>query len=218
MTRINPVGREPEPEVAELLASMMPAGVPPIRLFRTLARNRPMTEAMHSLGGYELSRRLSISLRQREIVILRTCARCGAEYEWGVHVAFFAAKARLSPSQVQSLSDEAPTHAVWTWRERSLIRLVDELVVTNDLSDATWTELADEFTEAQLLDLVLLCGWYRAISALCRALRVDLEDDAPRFADFAPHRDRVLPRRSDVARHNHRLSESESSRRRQAGT
>ncbi len=198
MTRINPVGGEPEPEVAELLASMMPAGVPPIRLFRTLVRNRPMTEAMHCLGGYELSRRLSISLREREIVILRTCARCGAEYEWGIHVAFFATKSGLSTAQIQSLTNGASTDAGWTWRERRLVRFVDELAMTNDLSDPTWKDLADEFSEAQLLDLVLLCGWYRAISALCRTLRVDLEDDAPRFADFEPHRDRVLSRRNSA--------------------
>ena len=199
MTRVNPVGGEPEPEVAELLASMMPSGVPPIRLFRTLVRNRPLTEAMHCLGGYELSRRLSISLREREIVILRTCARCGAEYEWGVHVAFFATKARLGTAQIQSLTNGTSTDAGWTWRERCLIRLVDELGVINDLSDATWRDLADEFSEAQLLDLVLLCGWYRAISALCRTFRVDLEDDAPRLVDFEPHRDRLLPRRDSAS-------------------
>jgi hypothetical protein len=158
-----------------------------------------MTEAMHSLGGYELGRRLSISLREREIVILRTCGRCRAEYEWGVHVAFFATKAGLGPAQIESLTNRPSTDAGWTRRERSLIRLVDEPAVTNDLSDATWKELADEFTEAQLLDLVLLCGWYRAISALCRALRVALEDDAARFADFERHRDQVLPRHDNAS-------------------
>ena len=40
----------------------MPPGVPPIRLFRTFARNLPMTAAMNGWGGYELSRRLSLSM------------------------------------------------------------------------------------------------------------------------------------------------------------
>lgn len=41
-------------------------------------------------GSYELSRKLSVSMRDREILIDRTCARCRCEYEWGVHIAFFA--------------------------------------------------------------------------------------------------------------------------------
>src|SRR5262249_50107613 len=194
MTRINPVGEQPEPEVADLLAAMMPAGVPPIRLFRTLVRNRPMTEAMHALGGYEVSRRLSISLREREIVILRTCARAGAEYEWGVHVAFFATKAGLSTAQIEALTHGPPTWPDWTRREQRLVQLVDELAMTNDVTDATWKELTGEFTDAQLLDLVLLCGWHRAISGLWRAIRGDLEGDAPRFIDF------LAEKRVDVVR------------------
>ena len=74
----------------------MPPGVPPIALFRTFARNLPMTEAMPGWGSYELGRDLSLSMRDREIVIDRTCARCGCEYEWGVHVAFFAERAGLT--------------------------------------------------------------------------------------------------------------------------
>jgi len=46
MARIEPL--EPPYDVAtgELLTAMMPPGQPPIRLFRTFARNLPMTEAM----------------------------------------------------------------------------------------------------------------------------------------------------------------------------
>ena len=40
-----------------------------------------------------------LTLRQREIVIDRVTARCGSEYEWGVHVAFFAKRAGLDAAQ-----------------------------------------------------------------------------------------------------------------------
>ncbi|GAA3246389.1 carboxymuconolactone decarboxylase family protein [Dactylosporangium siamense] len=49
-----------------------------------------MTVAMSQWGGYEPGRFLSLTLREREIVILRTCARRGCEYEWGAHVLVFA--------------------------------------------------------------------------------------------------------------------------------
>jgi hypothetical protein len=83
MPRINPVHPPYEGDVGGRLSAMMPTGAPPILLFRTFVKNLPMAEAMGSWGRYELSRRLSLSMRDREIAIDRTCARCGCEYEWG---------------------------------------------------------------------------------------------------------------------------------------
>ena len=171
-----------EADVAAELEQMMPPGAPPIALFRTFARNLPMTRAMRPWGGYELSRSLSLSLREREIVIDRTCALCGCEYEWGVHVAFFAVKAALTSAQVTSLTFGDADDPCWTLaRERLLIDAVDSLHETNDLSDDLASRLAAAFTEAERLDLFLLAGWYHAISYAARAARVPLEDGAPRF-------------------------------------
>jgi Carboxymuconolactone decarboxylase family len=100
---------------------MMPPGVPPIALFRTFARNLTMTEAMRPWGGYELSHKLSLSLRDREIVIDRTCARCGCEYEWGVHVAYFAERAQLAPAQVASLTAGSADDECWTQERDRLL-------------------------------------------------------------------------------------------------
>jgi alkylhydroperoxidase family enzyme len=182
MTRVASVEPPYEPEVEEQLRSMMPEGVPPIALFRTFARNLPLAQAMNPWGRYELSRSLSVGLRGREIVIDRTCARCGCEYEWGVHVAFFAQRAGFDGEQVKSLTHGRPDDPCWASAgDRLLIELVDELYETSDVSDALWEWLRTEFDEVQLLDMLLLCGWYHAISFTARAARVPLEDGAPIF-------------------------------------
>jgi hypothetical protein len=88
--------RRPHPtarDTARQLEAIMPQGVPPILLFRTFAYNLAMSKAKG--GGYELSKNLSLSMRDREIVIDRVCARCNCEYEWGVHIAFFAERVDL---------------------------------------------------------------------------------------------------------------------------
>jgi hypothetical protein len=176
-----------EPAVASQLAAMMPAGVPPIGLFRTFARNLAMTEAMHGWGRHELGRSLTVPMRAREIVIDRTCARCGCEYEWGVHVAFFATRVGLDRVQVASLTHGGPADACWVDPvDALLVELVDQLHDTSDIDDELWERLAACFDEAQLLDLLALCGWYHAISFLARGARVAAEPDAPRFADFLP--------------------------------
>ena len=97
-TRIAPLDPPYEPEVQAQLDDMMPPGIPPILLFRTFVKNLPMARAMRGWGGYELGRELSLSLRDREIVIDRTCSRCHCEYELGVHVAFFGERAELRVS------------------------------------------------------------------------------------------------------------------------
>jgi alkylhydroperoxidase family enzyme len=183
MARIEPLESPFDPEVARLLAAMMPEGVPPIALFRTFARNAAMTEAMHSWGAYELSRQLSLSLRDRELIIDRTCARCGCEYEWGVHVAYFAERAGLDAAQLTSLVHGGAGDPCWSsGRDRLLVRAVDALHDHADIDGALWSELATELDERQLLDLTVLCGWYHAIAFTATAARVPLEPWAPTFA------------------------------------
>ena len=137
--RIEPLQEPYEKEIGELLASMMPPGVPPIALFRTFAHNVEMGRAMHGWGSYELSKRLSLDMRTREIVIDRTCARCGCEYEWGVHVAFFADRVGLNHEQVRSLTHGRPDDPCWGEEsERLVIRLVDALHETSTVDDELW--------------------------------------------------------------------------------
>lgn len=172
-----------EPAAGAQLQKMMPPNVPPIALFRTVAKNLPMAEAMTSWGGYELSRALSLSLRDREIVIDRTCVRCGCEYEWGVHVAFFAEKARLDRDQISSLTHGSAEDPCWTTeRDRLLIRAVDALCDHRDIDNTLWEVLRGEFDDREILDLTMLCGWYHAISFTARAARVPLEAGSPTFA------------------------------------
>ena len=190
MTRIVPFEPPYDQEAGEQLKQMSPAGAKPIALFRTLVKNLPMAQAMHSWGSYELSRRLTLTLREREIIIDRTCARAGCEYEWGVHVAVFAGRAGLTHEQVASLAHGYATDECWADdRDRLLIATVDVLHDTADVPDELWEALSRHFDERQLLDILLLTGWYHAISYVARAARVPLEPGAPTFASVRSVRD-----------------------------
>lgn len=174
-------------EAGALLARMMPGDVPPIGLFRMFARNLPMAGAMHGWGRYELGRQLTLTMREREIAIDRTCALCGCEYEWGVHMMMFAERVGFTCEQAASLVHGGPADKCWTSeREQLLILAVDALHERSDIDDALWARLVSVFDELQLLDLLLLCGWYHAVSFAARATRVPHEPGAPRFADFLP--------------------------------
>ena len=186
MTRIPPLHPPYEPADEQQLASMMPPGVPPIGLFRTFIRNRTMTAAMGTWGRYELGPELSLTMREREIVIDRTCARCRCEYEWGVHIAFFAERVGFDAAQVTSLTHGSSRDACWTEpRERILIEIVDSLHDTSTIDDSLWDRFHEHLTEAEALDVFMLTGWYHAISFTANAAAVEPETGAPRFADVA---------------------------------
>jgi alkylhydroperoxidase family enzyme len=185
VSRIEPLRPPYPPGVAEQLAAMMPPGHPPLLLFRTFVVNPAMAEAMRSWGSYELGRSLSLSMREREIVIQRTCARCRCEYEWGVHVAAFAERVGLTRAQIRSLAVGDAADPGWDDADRVLIEAVDALHDQAAIDDDLWLRMEPIFSEQQRLDLLLLCGWYHAISFAANGARVELEPGAPRFTDVA---------------------------------
>lgn len=160
------------PDVQALLDRTMPAGVPPLRLFTTLARDERLMKKFFA-GG--LLDRGHLSLRQREIVIHRTTALCRSAYEWGVHAAWFAPRVGLLPRHLQDLAHAGPLQADWTDDERALITLCDELHAGCTLGDAAWAALTRAFSEEAILELLLLAGFYRTVSYLTNALQLPPE-------------------------------------------
>ena len=99
--------------------------------------------------------------------------------------AFFADRAGLSRAQVTSLTHGDSSDPCWTEeRDRLLIQSVDALHHTARIPDALWQQIAPVFSDAQALDILLLCGWYHAISFAANGADVALEDGAPRFDDL----------------------------------
>ncbi len=156
----------------------MPLGVPPLILFTTLARN-PRVFQRFMAGG--LLDKGSITLREREIVVNRTTARCRSEYEWGVHIAFFAEASALTAAQIHATVHDDATDPAWTTREALLICLVDALHDTADIDDLLWAKLRAEYRDDQLIELVVLTGFYHMVSFITNGLRLPLESGAARF-------------------------------------
>ncbi|MGH8453975.1 MAG: carboxymuconolactone decarboxylase family protein [Nevskiales bacterium] len=165
-------------EVTEHFAKLMPPGMEPLKLFRTVAHNPRVLGRMRRGGLLDKG---SITPREREIMILRTCARCGAEYEWGVHVAFFGRQAGFSEAQMHATVLGAADDPAWSADEQLLIRLADELHDSAQVSDALWSQLATRWQAGQLIELMMLAGLYHAVSYVINGTGVELEANAPRF-------------------------------------
>jgi alkylhydroperoxidase family enzyme len=176
--RVEPVAPPFPAELQAVFDKIMPPGVPPLTLFTTLARV-PRIDERFRAGS--LLDRGPLSLRHREIVIDRTCARCGCGYEWGVHVAFFAERVALTPEQVHATVHGDADDPVWSGEERLLIRLVDELHDTATISDDLWRTLAATFSVEQIFEAIALVGFYHTVSFFANGLGLAPEKFAARF-------------------------------------
>ncbi len=182
--RITPLEPPYDPETGEMLRRWMPPGaaVEPLALFRTLAVHPDLMSRMRPLGSGILNHG-QVPPRDREIVLHRTCARAGAEYEWGVHAVAFAEAVGLSAEQLAATAAgaDAADDPCWSEGDALLVRLADELHDTSTVSDELWARLAGHYTDQQLLELVVTAGWYRTIAYVTNAAHVPLEPWAARF-------------------------------------
>jgi 4-carboxymuconolactone decarboxylase len=180
--RIAPLEPPYAPEVKAMLEKWMPpdSGMEPLRLFRTLGVHAELAARMRPLGAGILGHGL-LEPRLREVMIHRTCALCGAEYEWGVHAVAFGRPLGFTDEQLAETVGQAAEDRSWSDAERTVYRLADELHRTADISDALFAELEWHFDPQQILELVVTSGWYHTISFVINAARVQLEPWAARF-------------------------------------
>ncbi len=181
--RIPPLEPPYEPAVAEKLSKLMGHrdDVPPLTLFRTFAVNEELMSRMYPLGSGILGPKSQIEPRLREVMIDRTTALCGSEYEWGVHAAAFAGLVGLSDEQLASTVHGSADDECWAADEAAVFRLATELHETNELSDEAFAALREHFDDEQILELVVTAGWYHVISYVIAAARLDNEAWAARF-------------------------------------
>ena len=168
--RLQPLEPPYAPAVDDALRRLMgPVEAEPLNLFRTIAHHDVLLERFRQIGSSLLSfGRLPAD--EREIVIHRTTALCGAGYEWGVHATVFADAAGVDAQALWRGDVEGLDR-----RQRAIVQLCDELHATATLSDALWEELRAGWPPDQLVELVCLAGFYHLVSFACNAFGVEPE-------------------------------------------
>jgi 4-carboxymuconolactone decarboxylase len=115
----------------------------------------------------------TLTAREREILILRTCGVCESTYDVAQHTVI-ARRAGLTDTEISSvLRDGAGLSSF----ERTLLKAADELVRERCITDATWTALAERYTHQQLMDLVFTVGNYTMLSMATNTFGVPVESN-----------------------------------------
>ena len=157
-TRILPAEHGALPATLQtFLARIGKTGVPPLSLFLTLGQSA-RAWAKFSAGSL-LDEDSPLSLRERELVINRTCALTRCEYEWGVHVWMFAAAAGLSRGDVAGTLERTIDPSRWSDAEQALLELLAQalrLLLTLVRSRKTFTAKAESLLALLLQALRLV--------------------------------------------------------------
>ena len=182
MARITPLTRaEWSPEMTTFVTGFRTAAIgnkPPegrqsgSNLLGTLVRSPALAKAFLNFNGHILYG-TSLSLRQREILVLRVACLRRCEYEWAQHV-ILAEDAGLTADEIARII-EGPDAPGWAPIEGALVRAVDELLTDAAVSSGTWSMLAGEFDDQQLMDLIFTVGTYEMVAFAIRSFAVEPE-------------------------------------------
>jgi alkylhydroperoxidase family enzyme len=146
-------------------------------IYRTYARHLAMDQPRTRVSEH-IRQQSTLSMRIRELLIIRIGVLCRAEYEWAAH-APAGRRAGLTDADLQRIV-EGPGPA-GDPVDNALLRAVDELHRDAVVSDSTWRELAGVFDSKQLLDILITTGGYRMVSMALNTFGVQLEPGAERF-------------------------------------
>lgn len=181
MSRITPQDPPYSDKTQKLFDLAMPEGMEPLSLFRVMARSERLLPRFMKAGVLD---RGPVPIRDREIVIHRTTALCGAEYEWGVHVNAFGRPLELGEEVLHAIVHREATDPAFDKRQSCLVRMCDEFHKSSTLSDEAWEKLREHFDELQILELIYTVGIYHTVSFLVNGLGLENESFGARFAEF----------------------------------
>lgn len=163
-------------EQHELTKHYRRGGVLP-NIFRIALRNTKLFKAYKPFGLYTMALS-SVPPRMREIAILRVAYNSKSDYEWGHHVRLGRDDGGLSVDEIMRIK-RGPDAPGWGTVEAAVIRMVDQMRMTCDLDDETYTILMDALGENAFVELVNTIGNYAMVSSLLNIFGVPLEAGVP---------------------------------------
>ena len=174
--RIAPLEAEQWDETAQQLMQPLVNQGRIFNIFKTMSNHpdlarRWMVFANHILG------KSTLSVRDRELVILRIGYLCQSGYEWGQHVQI-AREAGMSDEEIRSCKTGPDTPGL-SELDRMLLQATDELHTDAHVSDSTWEGLAKHYSTQQMMDLVFTVGQYNLVSMALNSFGVQLDEGLP---------------------------------------
>lgn len=166
--------KNPDDEQARILAkTLLTPSSHPLNLFRVLVRYPELMKRVNALGGLFMVHG-SLRPQEREMVILRVARNSQCAYEHAQH-APIALRVGLSEQQIEDLGRPIED-GDWEDGEAGLLALTDEIMTDLDVSDESWDLVSRTHDDLEMMELVLLVGYYQMLAAFLKTVRMPLEE------------------------------------------
>ena len=116
---------------------------------------------------------------ERELVILRVGGKAQAVSELGHHTE--SGKRSGLTDEENPARTRSPYDHPRSAEDQALIALADDLAADDCVGNGTWLALTMRWSEAELVELLVLAGFYRLVSGFLNSAGVQLDDGVPGF-------------------------------------
>jgi alkylhydroperoxidase family enzyme len=157
------------PEVREMLGRL-PS---PANIFNMMAHAETCLKPVMKLGGTLLGK-LQLDAKLRELCLLHAVKLEGGEYEWVQHVPI-ARDLGCTDAQIAALEKGDDGAACFDAREKSALRFTREVVVNVRASEAALAEARRHLSDREVVELILMSGFYIMLARLTESLGVETE-------------------------------------------
>jgi alkylhydroperoxidase family enzyme len=171
-----------DPRLAEMFSKGLtgPNG-DPLNIFGVLGNHPDMLKRWLVFATHVLSKN-TLTARDRELLILRTGWNCRSRYEWGQHVEI-ALRCDISAAEIKAVKKGASA-STWSPIDKLLLTAADELHNEYAVSDATWRNLGNHYSNEQILDLIATVGNYHLVAMFLNSTKVPIDAGIPDDPDF----------------------------------
>ena len=123
----------------------------------------------------------TLNARSRDLIILRTGGRSRSEYEFCQHVRV-SRDLKMTEEEILGVRDPDSCRS-YSETDRAVIRAVDELLEKSEVSAATWSTLEKSFSRGELVELLLVAGFWRMIAGFLKTAKVPLDAGVPSWPE-----------------------------------
>jgi len=141
--------------------------------FNVLLRSPEVGDLGAQFGG-AMRFRTGLPGNVREVIIIMTGRYWMAQYEWNAHKAA-ALQNGVSPAIVDAIATGKRPAGMPPEMELAY-NLIDELLTTHQVTDATFKVAKEKYGERGVVDMIALSGWYGLVSMLLNVDRYPLPD------------------------------------------
>jgi 4-carboxymuconolactone decarboxylase len=147
-----------------------------LNLFRMLAHAGTTGKRVLSLGNALLSQ-LELPPKLRELAILQVAHESGADYEWVQHVAL-ARSVGVTQAQIEAIEHGSVPASLFNSREQRVLLFTKEVYRGSAISDEDFVGMTQAFTSREIVELLLLVGYYTMLARFMKALEIDIDEPA----------------------------------------